>query len=171
MRCFIALWPGDAVRAALATGAGAMLGAACRAVPAANYHLTLCFLGAVPVERVSALRDCVAAIPVDPFDLTLDRAGCFPEAAVAWLAPASTPAPLAALRARTAAALRVAGIGFDERDWHPHVTIARRCRAAPAWRGPPIAWSVDDAVLCRSEGTDAGVRYAVIARTATASVR
>ena len=101
----------------------------------------------------------------------IERAGCFPEPAVAWLAPGTTPAPLAALRARTAAALRAAGFPFDEREWRPHVTTARRCRETPAWRGPPIEWHVDDAVLCRSEGTDAGVRYAVVARTASTSVR
>ena len=171
MRCFVALWPDAAVRAAVAAEAGATLARACRAVPPENYHLTLCFLGAVPVERLPALRDCVSALAVEPFEIELDRAGCFPEPAVAWLAPGTTPAPLAALRARTAAALRAAGFPFDEREWHPHVTIARRCREAPAWRGPPIAWRADDAVLCRSEGTDAGVRYAVIARTVPASVR
>ncbi|MEX1274127.1 MAG: hypothetical protein WEC74_09410 [Gammaproteobacteria bacterium] len=39
------------------------------------------------------------------------------------------------------------------------------------WQGPPLEWRVDDIALRRSDGTDAGVRYSVVARTAPASVR
>lgn len=171
-RCFVALWPPDAVRGEIDRAAAALVPPDCRRVPAANLHLTLCFIGGVADDRLPALARVVERVPVPPFALELSVTGAFPEARVAWLAPRRTPPALVELHARMAAALRDHGFDVEARASRPHVTLARSCRAAlRPWPGPPVAWRVDHAVLCRSDGTDDGVRYSVIARTAVASVR
>lgn len=139
---------------------------------AANLHLTVHFLGSLPADRLSTVQDIVARTPVEPFTLELGETGAFPKARVAWLAPLATPPALAGLHARLRDALQDAGFELENRAFRPHVTLARPCREMPpAWPGPPVAWRVDHAVLCRSDGTDDGVRYTVVARTAVASVR
>ncbi len=172
MRCFVALWPSDALRAALAHAARRCVPAGCRAVPPVNYHLTLCFLGEVPDTRISALAAKIVALPVTPFSFELAASGHFAGAAVAWIGPTSVSENIRSLQADVAACVLAAGYELDARPFRPHVTVARRCRApALAWDGPPISWCVDGVALCRSDGTDKGVRYSVIARTDPASVR
>ncbi|MDH5265059.1 MAG: RNA 2',3'-cyclic phosphodiesterase, partial [Betaproteobacteria bacterium] len=59
-RLFFALWPDAAARAALADLARATANRyGGRAVPAANLHLTLVFLGEVDPARIAALRRAV----------------------------------------------------------------------------------------------------------------
>jgi len=112
-----------------------------------------------------------ATLGIEPFTLSLDQSGYFPRARGAWIGPSIVPPRLLELHARTISALGDHGFEFDARPFRPHLTLARACGAVPAWRGPAVTWRVEHAVLCRSEGTDAGVRYTVIARTAPASVR
>jgi RNA 2',3'-cyclic 3'-phosphodiesterase len=170
MRCFVALWPTAEQRDALARAV--RIPAGCRPVPPANYHLTLCFLGEVPDGRVPAVAEAVAALPVAPFSFELDSVGRFARAGVAWVGPSADSPPLAALAREVVARVSAAGFDFDAREFRPHVTVARHCRGpALAWQGPPLGWPVDGVALCRSEGTDTGVRYLVVARTAPASVR
>lgn len=172
MRCFVALWPSAELREALAQTVRPLVPDGCRRVPPENYHLTLCFLGDVPDGRIPALAEVVTATPVEPFAFELAAAGAFARAAVAWVGPAEPCANLIALQRDVAARVTAAGFDFDARDFRPHVTVARRCRGhALAWQGPPMTWPVDGIALCRSDGTDAGVRYSVVARTASASVR
>lgn len=172
MRCFVALWPSAEVRDALAQRVGPIVPAGCRAVPPVNYHLTLCFLGEVPETRVPALAAVVAELPVTRFSFALGDVGHFARAGVTWVGPTAEAAELLGLQRTVAERVSAAGFEFEMRDFRPHVTVARRCREpAPAWRGPPLAWPVDGIALCRSDGTDAGVRYSVVARSDSASVR
>lgn len=170
MRCFVALWPSAEVRDALTRAV--RIPAGCRAVLPENYHLTLCFLGEVSDARVPALAALVAAIPVARFSFELAAAGRFARAAVAWVGPTADSTDLRSLQGNVASRLSDSGFEFDAGGFRPHVTVARRCRGpALAWHGPPLPWSVDGIALCRSDGTDGGVRYAVVARTDPASVR
>ena len=170
MRCFVALWPSAPVRDALAHSV--RLPGNCRPVPPANYHLTLCFLGDIPETRIPALSSVVADLRVTPFSFDLAVTGHFDGPGVAWVGPVIESEELRRLQRAVAGRLSDAGFAFDARPFRAHVTVARRCREPGlAWHGPPIAWPVDGVALCRSDGTDAGVRYSVIARTAPASVR
>jgi 2'-5' RNA ligase len=104
-----------------------------RAVPADRLHLTLLFLGSVPVTQLPQVLAGFADAQLPPgFSLTPGSPGVFPETArarVLWLGLRPQAPALACHRA-----LRVA-LGDlvespDDRPWTAHLTLGR-------WRRPP----------------------------------
>ncbi|MDX6646067.1 MAG: 2,3-cyclic 3-phosphodiesterase [Miltoncostaeaceae bacterium] len=119
-----------------------------RAVPAANLHLTLAFLGQVPVERgaavLEALQESLLPSP-PPLRVRLGPLTPRPSRGRARLLAAGLAEPsgeLEALGLRVQRAL--AGLGFAvevrERFW-PHVTVVRFPR--PLAVGSPV-WPEDE---------------------------
>ena len=136
-----------------------------RAVPVANLHATLAFLGSVPRERVAALRAIGDALRAQPCEVQLDRIGGFRGARVAWIGTAAIPAPVAALQADLAQRLASAGLSLDARPFNLHVTLARHCRVTLATDAvPALAWPVAEVALFESIGTTEGPRYEPITR-------
>ena len=58
-----------------------------RRVPAANFHITLCFLGDLDASTLTGLTAAADRIATDSFDLTLDTPGYFPGPRVFWIGP------------------------------------------------------------------------------------
>jgi RNA 2',3'-cyclic 3'-phosphodiesterase len=149
-RLFVALWPAAAVRAALAASSRQWSwNAGAARVPAERLHLTLHFLGAVPRERMPALRAALA-LPFAPFALTLSRPELW-AGGIAVLEPARIPPALAELRAALGAALQRAGLASEGRPWRPHLTLARRAAGAtPPARCTAPCWRVNGFALVES---------------------
>lgn len=102
-----------------------------RRVAPRNFHITLLFLGDVPSQKIPELRQAAGQITFAPFDVTLNGYGCFPEKGrpnVIW-AGFSPNDELHGLRDRLADKIRETGIPFDNKPWHPHITIARNRNA------------------------------------------
>lgn len=153
-RLFVAVWPPAGARAALAAwlrqwqwGPGAAV------VAPARVHLTLHFLGQVPLARLGALQ---AALPVAvaasvAFELEFGRVERWPQGLVVLVADAP-PAPLLRLHAALAAVLQGLGLAVETRPYRPHVTLARRAAGALApVTTPALRWRVDHIALVRSE--------------------
>lgn len=149
-RLFIALWPRPALRDALEAwrqqwhwNAGAT------PVPAERLHLTLRFLGAVPRERLPALREALR-LPFAPFALALGRPALWP-GGIAVIEPEPLPAPLCQLHAALGEAVQSLALPTDARAFRPHVTIASRAVSAtlPA-AGPGLSWQVREFALIES---------------------
>src|SRR3989338_1351130 len=85
---FFALWPDGKTRDAL-DKAGKQLHAACGGRPTKRetIHLTLVFLGDVPVERIDELRTLAAQVSAPSFELVLTQLGWWKHNRVAWAAP------------------------------------------------------------------------------------
>lgn len=160
-RLFLALWPDDYVRQQLATHAtqwGWPDG--CTRYLPEDWHLTLHFLGLVKVERVLDIV-AQAAVPFQPFTLTLDQPMCWPHG-LAVLCMSQVPAPLQALHERLGGALRRLELPVEARLYRPHVTIARGATAAiPPGRPTPVVWQARRYVLVVSTGATSP-RYRVI---------
>jgi 2'-5' RNA ligase len=126
-------------------------------------HITLAFLGAVPAQRLPLLCDIAQAIQAEPFELTLDQAGCWGHNRVGWLGAQCVPTALADLAGRLAGALSGAGFALDARAFTPHVTLLRRaqCTAPPAI--VPIVWPVTAFALVASVTEANGARYRILA--------
>jgi RNA 2',3'-cyclic 3'-phosphodiesterase len=153
-----------------------------------NLHLTLEFLGDVPVARVEQLSQALkrAANQSQSFEMEISGCGAFPprgKPSVLWIGagthasgvhpPNEALSPILSLH--RAIEDECARIGFeqDQRPFHPHLTIAR-LRHSPGARRlaelhqkigfTPITIDMDDVCLIRSELSSAGSRYTIIAR-------
>jgi len=165
LRVFFALVPDAATQASIGELARDVAARARgRAVPDANIHLTLAFIGNVAVERIGTLRDIVDALPREPFVLDLDCVGTFHRSELAWVAPSRVPAPLVALQSQLAAALRESNFPVEERPFHAHVTLAKRCtRKFVSEKRAPLQWRVARVALLASIARNGGVDYQEIA--------
>lgn len=163
-RLFFALWPDDAVRAELARYRLG-LARACegRAVRADTLHITLLFIGDVPVSRVAALAACASRVIACPFDLVVDTAGCFKIAKVGWLGCSQPPAALTDLQLAVRSQVAQAGFGLDPRKFKPHVTGVRDI-GFPVKRQklPGINWPVRSFSLIESVLTGSGPDYKIL---------
>jgi len=166
-RLFFAVVPDAAARAALAALAREVAReTGGRAPREENLHLTLAFLGNLPRERIAELTaiGAAAAAAATPFPLALERVGAFREAGVAWAGTETVPAPMQRLFEELRALLRAAGLPTERRAFHPHVTLARRCRRGPPIAAmAPVAWRVESIVLMASETRPDGAHYRALA--------
>jgi 2'-5' RNA ligase len=162
-RLFFALWPDDQTRSRLADVAGSLPKPPGRLVPVRNLHITLVFLGAVTAEQQQSLCAGADAIHTPAFDLTLSQLGCWPHAAVAWLAPDTVPQPLLDLVAQLQSNCRHAGLAPDTRPYLPHLTIARKIRRLAPAGFAPIHWQISRFSLVESVPERAGSEYRPLA--------
>jgi RNA 2',3'-cyclic 3'-phosphodiesterase len=131
-RVFIAIDLPEAIRASLrpVVDALAPLHDAVRPNAVDRIHLTLHFLGQLPVARIDAVKAALAPIAADQCRFALDAQGVgafpnFSRAQVLWAGVAGADLPLLiSLQAETAKALQAAGLEAEDR-FHPHLTLAR----------------------------------------------
>lgn len=141
-----------------------------------NLHLTLRFLGNVPVADIPKVSDAVerATKTVSSFQLTFSGCGTFPprgRLSVLWIGAQASG--LAALHAAVEQELDAAGFSRETHQFHPHLTIARLRHAqgarllAELHKGvgfTPIAFDVSEVVVFRSELLKQGSRHTAISR-------
>jgi len=163
VRTFFALWPDAGAAEALATlahgVADRMQG---RAAAAGNLHMTLAFLGDVATARIGGLHSIGAAVAAaaSPFALTLDRIGTFRGAGIAWAGTSAPPPGLESLVRQLGDLLSAGGFAIERRAFHPHVTLARRCRRPVGDAAmPPLCLAVVRITLNASELASGGSRY------------
>ena len=135
-----------------------------RPVPAGNIHLTLAFIGAWPIARMSMLEEVACDVGGESLRIVLDELGTFRRAGIAWIGSSSPPGALLELQSQLAAALRDAGVAFDDlQPYRPHVTLARRCRGPyPQDATTRVAFDVDRLSLMLSETRREGARYRTV---------
>lgn len=93
-----------------------------------DYHITLQFLGDVPVHRVEELADALRTVQAGPLRLELDGIGTFGQPSaprVLWAAVTGELERLRALHAAVTAATAPLGFEAESRPYAPHITLAR----------------------------------------------
>lgn len=133
------------------------------AVNAANYHMTLSFLGHITHRQHEALVAELDMLVHAPFSLTLDTTGIWNGPKILFAAPQSPPAELMALAKSTRKAARAAAIEVDGKAFSPHVTVIRKATAAlpvPLYT-PHIEMHASAFHLFESVSTPQGVTYPV----------
>jgi len=109
-------------------------------VDPAAIHLTLKFLGNVASCRVDEITETItdAAAGIPPFSLEIKELGVFPglnRVRVVWVGVEGALDKLLQLQKRLETNLDILGFPPEERDFTPHLTLARvRDNASPAER-------------------------------------
>lgn len=98
-------------------------------------HLTLQFLGNVPVDRIPAVVRALEGACTGVPSLTMEVAGlgCFPNLQrpnVLWVGVEERTGQLLRLQRHVAQGLEPLGFEPDRRGFHPHLTLARAARGA-----------------------------------------
>lgn len=166
-RLYFAIWPDAALRERIAAAtAGVRTVAGGRAVPPADYHVTLAFLGAVPAGRVDAAQSAAARVACAPAVQVFDRVECWGRHGPLVVAAGATAPALAALEEALRNSLIAAGFVLVERRFRPHITLAREPAARVPAQSPaePLAWPFGEFVLVESHLGRTGARYEVVAR-------
>ncbi|WP_114971466.1 RNA 2',3'-cyclic phosphodiesterase [Rhodoferax ferrireducens] len=162
-RLFLALMPGEAMKAGLAKHCEQWHwpADAARYAPV-DWHITLHFMGSVPHQRLDELRAGLA-VPFTPFDLRLGLPELWPHG-LAVLCPEAVPEALQHLYADLGYAVLGLGLRTDPRRFRPHLTLARHAAQARApLLHPALDWQVEAYVLMASTG-DVRQRYRVLQR-------
>lgn len=165
-RMFFALWPAGRTRGALAQVAD-KLHRRCggKLTRVQTIHLTLVFLGDIPVARIDELREAMSGLCVAEFALKLTRLGWWKHNRIAWAGPVAIPPELNELVGEMRKRLGEHGFDFDSKGFAPHVTLLRKAQCAEqAFFPVEIDWRVEDFVLVRSVLSAAGAAYEVVGR-------
>jgi RNA 2',3'-cyclic 3'-phosphodiesterase len=165
-RLFFALWPTRKTAMALhALACRQAVRAGGRVTRMDSIHLTVAFLGDVPVGRIDALRAPPADLAAPGFAMVLDQVGHWVRNGIVWAGPSEVPPALSALHTRLSDWVVSLGITLDTRPFRPHVTLLRKAaRGELAEFRKPVEWQVNEYALVRSGRRADGSRYETIAR-------
>ena len=166
VRLFFALWPDAVTRERLQQAADCIaLDATARRVPQANLHLTLHFIGNVYLDEMACLREYARQVDAASFSLSIDCQGYFHKPRVGWLGCSNPPDALGDLHRKLGSQLRHCGYRPEQREFHPHVTIARKLGqigADAAFKS--IDWPLHEFALVEVQALKNGVQYRVVER-------
>jgi len=158
MRLFIAILFSPAMQKALLDVSGQLKKQSLRGnfTHPENLHLTLAFLGETEnsAEAIRAMENSVCA----PFDIALDRVGCFDDL---WWAGIRENEQLSALAKTLHTALRAEGFVLESRRFKPHITLARQLAAktAPHISVPATRMKIERISLMVSERIHGRLTY------------
>jgi 2'-5' RNA ligase len=149
-------------------------GGSLKLVAPEQIHLTLLFLGEVQEARVPAAIDVMnTAVDLPAFDMAFGGAGVFPlrgAPRVLWMGVSAGAAPLTGLQHAIAERIRRLGIAFDDRPFHPHLTLGRWRESSGSARAvalPEVAETasmrVTRATLYQSRLSSSGPAYTALA--------
>ena len=138
-------------------------------VGAGNFHLTLAFLGDLPAQRLSPLRDCAGAVApaIRPGWIRFEAARCFPHARSRLFAvEGEADGHAMEFHRRLCRCIAEAGFPVEHRSFRPHITLVRmRHSFVPAPQWPvELAMPVTDFCLYESIQRPGGVHYRVLQR-------
>ena len=165
MRLFYALELDAGARTTIETWRANALPPIGRAVPAANFHITLLYLGEVGERDLEKLLHETDRLQAPSVSLCLDKSGYFPRPKVYWVGSETVPAPLLSLVKDLKRCARKVGLKVDKRPYTPHVTLFRKCAARPPLPAHDISLdlSFTGFTLYESVSGNAGVRYEPVA--------
>lgn len=125
-------------------------------VPAQNLHLTLAFIG--EYDDPAQVKKVMSQVPLPQFRLTLSEKGNFGN--LLW-AGVKGNQKLKTYVKDLRAALKAAGIPFDDAPFVPHITLVRKAAARKPYQIhiPKAEMTVKEAVLMKSERKNGKMVY------------
>lgn len=132
-------------------------------VPAANYHLTLAFLGTITNTQHDQIMQLLDRIEAAPISLTLNTIDRWIGPKILFAAPSSENPELFALAKAVRTAARQCNIQLDKNNYSPHVTLVRKVNEElpPPLFNPDITCTFSHFHLFESVSTERGVHYPI----------
>ena len=174
-RLFFALWPDPSMQRALAEAASSTVQRALdsqhgvRPVPASNFHLTLVFVGSVPVSRLSAVEEaaarCVDAAGSQQVEVVLDAIEYWRKPQILCAMASTTPVAASRLAEALKQSLTADGFTPDlKQGFRAHATLARKVRhsVSVAEEMKPQTWRFRAFALVESRTRPEGSEYSVV---------
>jgi len=163
MRTFLALeLPGETAMQ-IADWRDRQFGPVGRAVPPANFHITLAFIGELSEGRLERLclatDEWLAGVGLAGGKLLLNCTGYWPKPGIYWLGPDEWPEALSQLAGKLRQLATKAGARRDRSSFRPHVTLFRNCSTAPPVTAPAISLPYSHFTLFESRQGKAWVSY------------
>jgi len=135
------------------------------AVPVANFHITLAFIGEMSENRLEALIDradgLLEGTQTHKAELPINSVGYWPKPGVFWVGPDQWPEEMSRLAASLKHLAMQFGARKDRSPFQPHITLFRRCQAAPAAPAVPPCMTVQPTAVTLFESRQGrqGVSY------------
>jgi 2'-5' RNA ligase len=153
MRLFVALDIPESIRSRITTFMDGLRNFApdARWVSPESLHVTLKFIGEFPEHRLEELKKALASVGGHSFDVSFRSAGFFtPRSPRVFWTGIEAGYELKALASSVEAALVPLGIAKEERDFTPHLTLARmgsgRPQGSPRDRDTPKMYELKSRV-------------------------
>jgi RNA 2',3'-cyclic 3'-phosphodiesterase len=165
-RLFFALWPHAQTRSNIvAQTADFVRHSNGRAIPEANLHVTVNFLGSIAEARLPEIKAAGAQVSrVPKFEMSFDRIESVRRSRILWMV-ATAPAALLDLVRRLQNKALSQQPQPQREEFIAHVTLARDVqRLTRAMNIEPINWLADELVLVESQVTAHGSQYSIVDR-------
>lgn len=162
-RLFFALWPDEETRTQIDNVSRQFKNENIKPVKKSNLHITLEYLGEVSDEDQEALIEKINKLQHEPFDLELTRVGWWRKPQILWIGTTHIPMELIRLVKSIRKCVRKQGLKTDQREYKPHVTIARKVKQVVIPnKALHIPWHVDSFVLVVSNTSESGSEYQIL---------
>jgi len=102
-----------------------------KVVPAANFHITIQFVGEIESSRLESLHSVGDKLVASEFTVCFDQLGFWANPGIFWLGCSEVPELLSKLQEDTVNFAGEAGFRAKSRDFVPHLTLARRVQDLP----------------------------------------
>ena len=129
-------------------------------------HLTLAFLGTLPVDRLESLYAVANRVHSPSFNLKIDQIGYWSHNRILWAGSHQLSEGLINLTSCLHAALNNAGLAFDTgKSFVPHISLMRKSSCETSIQAPKhLNMHVQEFALVQSEVTKGGANYTVMRR-------
>jgi RNA 2',3'-cyclic 3'-phosphodiesterase len=163
VRLFFAVLPDAGTRERIAAVAQALPLQPVARVPENNFHMTLAFVGEIPVELAPILQHIGGAQRGGKFSLRFDAYEYWPKPEVVVAAARSIAPALEQLWRGLHRELAAHQWALEPKRLRPHVTLARKVSQAPVLQAmSSFDWPVREFSLMRSDTSGAQSAYTVV---------
>ncbi|GAC20529.1 RNA 2',3'-cyclic phosphodiesterase [Paraglaciecola arctica] len=131
-------------------------------VAAANFHVTLAFLGQISPKQMDTLSEGVEQISdLHTFNVSLNRVGYWSKPKALWLGCEDTQIEHLQLAKRLHQIANSVGLQLPKQDYVAHLTLARKCASNPpaSLIEPIFNWHNAEFHLYESVSGKKGVSY------------
>lgn len=164
MRAFFGLSPDPSTKLAIEAWRNKAFPDFDSPVVAANFHVTLAFLGQVLPKNLDQMYGLIESMPaIREFDVTLDHLGYWSKPKALWLGCEHAAPEHVSLAKQLNKIAKSTGLNMRKEEYIAHLTLARKCKVNPPAPliTPLFTWQASQFHLFESVSGPHGVTYII----------